>query len=63
MLFDVTIQRVEYREHVFRVEAADGLGAEDAAMSDSEFHDFHDDPVAYARELPTRIVPAREEAP
>jgi len=57
MQFDVTIQRTEYREHVFRVEAENEDAAHAAAMDASCDYDFHDSPVSSADEDVTAVVP------
>jgi hypothetical protein len=56
MLFDVTIQRTERREHVFRVEAPNRNAAAAAAHAAAEDHDFHDSPICHADEEVTAIV-------
>ena len=40
MQFDVTIQRVEYRQHTFRVNADNASEAEFRANSLAAYHDF-----------------------
>ena len=57
MKFDVTIQRTEYREHVFRVEAENEAAAHDAAMEATCDYNFRDSPVGYADEEVTAVVP------
>jgi len=57
MQFDVTVQRTEYREHVFRVEAADHESALQAGLAASCDYDFHDSPVDSAEKDVTAIVP------
>jgi len=57
MQFDVTIQRTEYREHVFRVEAADADAAHDAAMNAACDYNFLDSPVSSADEEVVGVVP------
>jgi hypothetical protein len=40
--FDVTVQRIEVREHVFRVEADTKEGAEENALACANDFDFKD---------------------
>ena len=56
MQFDVTVQRTEYREHVFRVEAKDRDAAFRAGLSAACDYDFRDSPVVSAEEDVTAIV-------
>jgi len=57
MQFDVTIQRTEYREHVFRVEAEDRDAAFHAGLAAACDYDFHDSQIDSAGEDVTAIVP------
>lgn len=57
MQFDVTVQRTEYREHVFRVEAEDRDAAFHAGLAAACDYDFHDSPVSSACEDVWAIVP------
>lgn len=57
MQFDVTVQSVEYREHVFRVEAEDRDAAFHAGLAAARDYDFHDSPMADDEENVTAIVP------
>jgi len=57
MQFDVTVQRTEYREHVFRVEAEDRDTAFHAGLKAAFDYDFHNSPVDSAGEEVTTIVP------
>ena len=50
MQYDVTIQRAEYREHTFRVEAENEDEAQDAAMEAACDYNFLDSPVDSADE-------------
>jgi hypothetical protein len=54
--FDVTIQRTEYREHVFRVEARNRDEAWHAGLQAAQDYDFHDSPVDSAGEDVTAIT-------
>jgi hypothetical protein len=56
MQFDVTIQRTEYREHVFRVDVADSDAAFHAGLAAALDYDFHDSPVRSSSEDVTAIV-------
>jgi len=56
MKFDVTIQRTEYREHVFRVEAENETTAHEVAMEEACDYNFLDSPVSSADEEVTAIV-------
>lgn len=57
MQFDVTVQRVEYREHVFRIEAKDRDAAFHAGLAAACDYDFHDSPMVSEEEDVTAIVP------
>jgi hypothetical protein len=57
MQFDVTVQRTEYREHVFRVDVEDRDAAFHAGLATALDYDFHDSPVDSASEDVTAIVP------
>ena len=57
MQFDVTVQRTEYREHVFRVEAKDRDAAFHAGLEAACDYDFHDSPIDSDGEDVTAIVP------
>jgi hypothetical protein len=57
MQFDVTVQRTEYREHVFRVDAEDRDAAFHAGLAAACDYDFHNSPVDSAGEDVTAIVP------
>jgi hypothetical protein len=63
MQFDVTIQRTEYREHVFRVEADDRDGAWHAGLKAAEDYDFNDSPISSAGEEPIGIYAIPPNAP
>ena len=56
MKFDVTVQRTEYREHTFRVEAKDSEDAWHKGMEAANDYDFHDSPVDSAGEDVTSVV-------
>jgi hypothetical protein len=56
--YDVTIQRTEYREHVFRVEADNQTQAELAALEASCDYNFNDSPVDHANEEVTGVLEA-----
>jgi hypothetical protein len=64
MQFDVTIQRTEYREHVFRVEATSRTTAWHAGLKAAEDYDFHDSPISSAGEEPIGIcaVPPNDQS-
>jgi hypothetical protein len=57
MQFDVTVQRTEYREHTFLVEADNRDAAFHAGLEAANDYDFYDSPVDSAREAVTAIVP------
>ena len=57
MIFDVTVQRTEYREHTFRVEAKNKGEAWEKGMDAAEDWDFHDSPVDSAGEEIIAILP------
>ena len=48
--FNVTIRRAEYREHIFRVTAANENVAHALALKAANDYDFHDTPVYRANE-------------
>lgn len=57
MQFDVTIQRTEYREHVFRVEAESRDAAYGAGLRASYDYDFSDSREVEASEDVISIEP------
>jgi hypothetical protein len=57
MQFDVTIQRAEYREHVFRVEAKNADDAHNVAMEEACDYNFLDSPVSSADEEVVAVTP------
>lgn len=57
MKYDVTIQRAEYREHTFQVEADSEDMAHDAAMEAVCDYNFLDSPVITSNEDVTSIMP------
>jgi hypothetical protein len=50
MQFDVTAQRVEYREHTFRVKACDTINAHAAGLRAANDYDFRDAKFIEAKE-------------
>jgi hypothetical protein len=48
--YDVTVQRVEYREHVFRVDGENDSDAFHAGLEAACDYDFHNSPVYSASE-------------
>ena len=56
MQFDVTVQRTEYREHVFRVSAPSHEAAYDAGLEAANDYNFLDSPVRSAQENVTAIT-------
>lgn len=55
MKFDVKVCRVEYREHVFRVEEDDSIRAAQKARELADDHDFNSDDIISAHESVTEI--------
>jgi hypothetical protein len=64
MQFDVTVQRIEHREHkhTFRVEADDRDAAFHAGLTAACDYDFHDSPIDSAEENVTAIWPVQRNA-
>jgi hypothetical protein len=60
MKFNVTVQRTEYREHVFQVEADDRAAAFRAGLTATFDYNFNDSPVYSAEEDVTAIVPVMQ---
>lgn len=56
--YDVTVQRTEYREHVFRVMATDPEDAQAKGLEASSDYNFLDSPVDHADEDVTSTVEA-----
>lgn len=62
MQFDVTVQRTEYREHVFRVESDGPDAALHAGLAAARDYNFNDSPVDSAEVDVTAVVSVTPDA-
>ena len=57
-IYDVTVQRIEYREHVFRVEADDPDAAYKAGLEAATDYNFGDSPIDLGEEQVVHVCEA-----